>query len=115
VSSISDDELVCAGRHHKTVTFQKDDIVALLQPAHRDQSKLPLFLGLFAGGGGMVYAAVVIASVSTPLIAVAIPLALVGSVFGIGSVAILIGDDVSQPESVLYLRPGEKLQFALHQ
>jgi hypothetical protein len=116
VESISVDELVCARRFgRKSVSFRERDVVALIRPANHDSRlELPIFLGFFSAGGAIVYSAAVIASVATPLLFVAIPVALIGGIMAIGSPVLFIGATDS-PESVLYLRPGSQLRFALRQ
>lgn len=114
VQEISDDALLCE-RHfgRKAKRFAKDDVLALIRPAvHDSRAAWPIFLGFFSGGGAIVYSAAVIASISTPLLAVAIPVALLGALVACSG-AMAFDDNSDWPESVFYLRPGSQLQFEL--
>jgi hypothetical protein len=116
VKSIDDDELVCGKSHGHVVSFRKDDVAALISPAKND--RWPELLGgtaLTGVGAAIFYGAILIASVSTPLIAVAVPVAFVGAMFGLaGPVAMIFAiHDPGTGEGVLYQRDGVALQVKL--
>jgi hypothetical protein len=113
VQAISAAGLTCA-HHPGSRMFPKQDIVALLLPAvHRERFVWPAFFIPLSAGGAIVYAAAVIASVSTPLIFVAVPVAIVGGFLALASAFAFYDDTVPRPEALLYLQPGSQLAFAL--
>jgi hypothetical protein len=116
VKSIDADELVCGKSHGRILTFHKDDVAALITPARQHRWGDIAGAGIATAiGGAILYGAVLIATVSTPLIVVAIPVGLVGAVFGIGGPACLIFSfhEPGSSEKVLYQREGQSLQVKL--
>jgi hypothetical protein len=107
VRSFTLDKLVCSRAIGGPRTYLPQQIVALILPGDGNL-KLRLVLGFNAGLGAAIWGTVVLAATCPPC-AVATGIAAL-LLFGAAG-AILIGDD--QPDSLLYLVPGQQLSGRL--
>jgi len=104
VKSLSQTELLCAGKFGHTVAYRRDDIAALVIPGFHEHLGLLTFLFLSASAGAFAAACFV-----APIL-----LSIVGTLFFSVLGAISVGaTGRDTPESLYYLRSGASLQIRL--
>jgi hypothetical protein len=103
VKSFTLDKLVCSATIGRSRTYLPQQIVAIILPGD-ENLKLKLWLGLNCGVAAASWGTVVLAATCPPCAVGTGVAALL--LFGAAG-AILVGDD--QPESLLYLAPGQRL------
>lgn len=107
VQSFTVDQLACKGPFGATRIYKPQEIAALIIPG--DQGlKLRLLLGFNTALGAAIWGTVVLAPVCPPC---AVGTGITALFFFGAAGAIMIADD--QPESVLYLAPGQQLNSKL--
>lgn len=106
VKSISEKELLCAGKFGHTTSYQAGDIAVLLNPGMHDRI-WPWVVGLLGTGGGLIAAACFVASLWA-----AVPLAILGTLLILMSPLAGIGA-ADYPETVYYQRSDAALSVNL--
>ena len=110
IQSFKEDQLVCSrNRGHAPVVYRAQDVAALITPGVHS-GILPTFLGVVGAGAGAITGAVFLASVT---IAGAVAVAVAGGFLLLLSTCVAMGADSDNPDSVLYLAPGQQLQVKL--
>ena len=105
VQSFTVDQLACKSPFGKSRIYKPQEVAALTTPSD-DGFKLRFVLALNGVAAAAIWGTVVLASTCIPC---AVATGVAALLFFGAAGAVLIGDD--QPETLLYLAPGQKLQL----
>lgn len=105
VGSFTVDQLACRGPFGVTRIYKPQEIAALIVPGDEDL-KLRLVIGLNTALAAAIWGTVVLAPICPPC---AVATGIAAFCFFGAAGAVLVGDD--QPDSLLYLAPGQQLHF----